>query len=130
LIPTSARLLLLAVLTLVLALTVSACGESDDEKFVKEVNAICEDSEQDVDLASDPEDVSKAFDEYLADIKAVDPPEGKKDDYEEWVRLTDGLVAEFKVALRSRDKKQLDLVESKAGPVDDEARRLGLDECD
>ena len=119
------RILVLALALLALAL--AGCGESDEEKFASEVNEICTESEDDVQGTEDPDTLVAAIDEVIDDLKAVDPPESKKDDYDAWVAIQEKVGEEFKAAVRANDRQRLDAIDDDAG--DEQARELGLDDC-
>ena len=115
----------LALALALLALVPAGCGKSDEEQFVDEVNEICTESEDDVEAAKDPDTLGAALDEFLADLKAVDPPEDRKADYSAWVASRERAADELKA--RADDEQGVDAVDDGAG--DEQARELGLDAC-
>jgi hypothetical protein len=92
------------------------------------VNEICSDATKDIRAASGKSDELVAvIDKFVADLKAADPPEGKKDDYEAWVATQEKTFNELKAGIRADDRERVNAVSETAG--DDQARELGLDSC-
>src|SRR5687768_12301191 len=114
------RLLTLALA--LLALVLAGCGESEEDKFASDVNEICTEAEDEIETSKDPDTLIAAIDEFIADLKAADPPEDQKDDYSEWVDTQEETFEELKSAIRAKDEARIDAVDSNAG--DDQARDL------
>ena len=119
--------------TLTLALTllafiVAGCGgESEEEKFANEVNEICTDAEGDIEVASDPPRLVETIDKFVSDLKAAEPPDDKKADYEAWIATQEKAFDEIKAGIRADDQERIDAVDETTG--DEQARELGLDSC-
>jgi hypothetical protein len=121
---------LLTSIAVLLAAGAAGCGggEDDNKKFVSETNKICTDAQKDIEAAgSDTDKIISVGDKLIDDLKAVDPPEDKKSDYEAWVKTQEDYFDELKDAIESRDAQKLQSLDDNAG--DEQARDLGLDRC-
>ncbi|HEX2051332.1 MAG TPA: hypothetical protein VHJ34_11990 [Actinomycetota bacterium] len=122
--PTRIITLTLALFALVLA----GCGESEEDEFASDVNEICREATGDIRAAAGKRDeLIAAVDRFIADLKAADPPEDQKDDYDAWVATQEKTFGELKSAIEANDQERIDAVSETAG--DDQARELGLDDC-
>ena len=106
----------------------AACGESDEDKFVEEVNEICTDAAAEVDPSSSGPEFIRAFDMFLADLEKVEPPEDKKERYEGWLTAQRRIIEESRAAIRAKDRQRINGIDTTT--LDERSRELGFTDCD
>lgn len=120
-----------------LALGFAACGGPDRETFLSEANAVCRDraaSQQALAGLSREELLpaqTRVYDQGLAQVRALEPPDAYRDAHEEWVDATAAEVSAWKryasgpESLAARQRVLTAYEETTKV-----ARRMGLESCD
>jgi hypothetical protein len=130
-------------------LLLAGCGGLSKEELVAKANAICQKAESDFDKVkqpsslSDPDAASKYFDQLvpiaekqLTDLRALEPPDEIKADYDAFVAANDKFVKQLKelvAAAKAKDaQKGVQLasdLQTTAREATEKARAAGLTKC-
>ena len=106
----------------------TGCGDSENDKFVSKANDTCRAAQKKIKAASgNANALISAGEAFVAKLRAIDPPEDKRDTYRRWVATQQKFFSELEAALRAKDQSRINALDEKTG--DKLADELGLDSC-
>ena len=132
------------------AFLLAACGGGGDrlsrDEFASQGNRICEKFEAKIDELENPRSLPELrayvdqarpiFEEGVADLRELEPPEDLQDRYDDFLETADAAVArldELSAAAEDGDQEAVQRIADRAAQEDREsdriARELGLDDC-
>ncbi len=133
-----------------IALAAAGCGGGGgpltQAEFAQRANETCKAFEAKIDALGTPEtmeqlaaygeDARDIFDEGLADLRDLEPPEAAADDYDKFLQSGDEArkrLDELIAAAKDGDEAEIGRIADQAGEEDEQAdelaRRIGLTDC-